>query len=560
MRALPPQVPPSLTVSASWRELWRTGGFVQNDLVSQSGFASIVKERLPPFGVRQDWLEEFDEAGAFQPIGFVAGGEPPGVTDLTPYEANMAFREEQPHASWSTYEWEAWGHPQNTALYSPWQVLYIDDVLERCNETLPLSVLTTPAEDLTARIEPLRELIARLHASWSALNEAWTPLIKLLVCVQNRYLPEVTGRSTLLRDVEQKVEVEPWQHELKSFDAPAVASEIGVEQDQILRAYWFLVERGIDREPRDSIEWVRRAQPRSAYKEWRGAPRRAHDHYQAAQTLRLFLTDLMGSPPPRPDAWPLDGRQRFRGALYDHGPVPRLTREELKDELVFTGLYPHAVHVVGEGKSEKEFVTALVSGILGGGAAEEIGFADLGGSGSASRLPTMVGGFTTYAHRTVVIVDSEGKMAQYATGLERSGDLPAEDILRFARNLEDSNFTPEEQIEVITELAANPKGDLPAVTLQITVQQLEDEYEKRRHKAQEDPGKARVLLTLAEDPANGGPFRISKPEFASALAERMFNEFVTMQGEEDREQLYGRRPLLRFTLDRIAQPLADVRW
>ena len=198
---MPPQIPPSLEVSLGWRELWRTGGFVQNDLVSQSGFASIVKERLPPLGIRQDWLEEFDEAGAFRPIAFVAGGEPPGVTDLTPYEENMTFGEEQQHAPWSTYEWEAWGHPQITAPYSPWQVLYIDDVLERCNETLPLSALMSSAEDLTTRLKPLKGLIGRLHDSWTALDDAWTPLMKLLVRVQNRYLPEVTRRSTLLRDV-----------------------------------------------------------------------------------------------------------------------------------------------------------------------------------------------------------------------------------------------------------------------------------------------------------------------------------------------------------------------
>lgn len=559
MRALPPQLPPSLTVSTSWRELWRAGGFVQNDLVSQSGFGSIVKERLPPFGVRQDWLEEFDEQGAFQPIAFVAGGEPPGVTDLTPYEPNMAFREEQPHAPWSDYAWEAWGHPQITALYSPWQVLPIDDVLERCNELLPLNVLTTPPQELSARIEPLRDHIVRLHASWAALNEAWTPLMKLLVRVQNRYLPEVTGRSTLLRDVQQGIEVEPWQRELESFDAAAVARGLGVEHDQLLRAYWFMVERGIDREPRDSIEWLRRAQPRSAHKEWRGAARRAHDHYQAAQTLRLFLADLTGSPPPRPDAWPLDGRQRFRGALYDHGPVPTLTREELKDELIATGLYPHAVHVVGEGKSEKEFVMTIVSGVIGSKAAAEVGFADLGGSGSASRLPTMVGGFTTYAHRTVVIVDSEGKMAEYVKGLERSGDLPPQDILRFERNLEDSNFTPEEQIEVLAARAANPQEPWPAVVLQISAKQLEGEYERRRRKAREDPGRAGVLLELAEDPAYGGPVRVSKPEFACALAERMLEELDAAQGEA-RERLYASRPLLRFTLERIAQPLIDVRW
>ncbi len=533
---------------------------MQNRLESQSGFASIVKERLPPLGIRQDWLEEFDEVGAFQPIAFVAGGEPPGVTDRTPYEPNMAFREEQPYAPWSAYEWEAWGHPQITALYAPWQVLYIDDVLERCNETLPLSALASSTEDLTIRLKPLQSLIARLHESWATLNEAWTPLMKLLVRVQNRYLPEVTLRSTLLRDVERQVDVEPWEDELESFDAIAVASQLGVEPDQILRAYWFLVERGIDREPRDSLERVRRAQPRSAYKEWRGAPRRAHDHYQAAQVLRLFLADLTGTPPPRTDAWPLDGRQRFRGALYDDGPVPNLTREELKDELVSVGLYPHAVHVVGEGKSEKDFVTTLVSGILGRAAAEEVGFTDLGGSGSATRLRTMVGGFTAYAHRTVVIVDREGEMAQYATGLERSGDLPAEDILRFERNLEDSNFTAQELIEVMTELAAHPQDGLPTITLRITVQQLADELENRRHKAHEDPGTAGVLLGLARDPAFGGPVRVSKPEFARALAKRVLDELATVHGDEEREQLYARRPLLPFTLDRIAQPLADVRW
>ena len=143
---------------------------------------------------------------------------------------------------------------------------------------------------------------------------------------------------------------------------------------------------------------------------------------------------------------------------------------------------------------------------------------------------------------------------------ERSGDLPAEDILRLEHNLEDSNFTPREQIEVITDLAANPRDGLPPVTLQITEQQLAEEYRETQHKAHEDPGKAGVLLSLAEDPANGGPVRISKPEFARALAERILNDLAAVRGDEAREQLYARRPLLRFTLDRIAQPLADVRW
>jgi hypothetical protein len=98
------------------------------------------------------------------------------------------------------------------------------------------------------------------------------------------------------------------------------------------------------------------------------------------------------------------------------------------------------------------------------------------------------------------------------------------------------------------------------VTLQITVQQLADKYEDRREKTHEDPGRAGVLLRLAEDPAYVGPVRVSKPEFARALAKRILDELETTKGEEARDQLYARRPLLRFTLDRIAQPLADVRW
>jgi hypothetical protein len=50
---------------------------------------------------------------------------------------------------------------------------------------------------------------------------------------------------------------------------------------------------------------------------------------------------------------------------------------------------PACTHMVGEGKSEEEVVHRLVEGLLGAGWADELGFTDLGGSGSASRLSTM---------------------------------------------------------------------------------------------------------------------------------------------------------------------------
>jgi hypothetical protein len=284
-----------------------------------------------------------------------------------------------------------------------------------------------------------------------------------------------------------------------------------VSASQLSDVYWFLVERGIDREPQDCLELLRRARPRSSHKRMRGMPRRAQDLFDAAQVLWLFLTDLTGGPLERTPRWPLDGRQRPRAALYDRGPATRTSREQLQAELVQAGLYPHAVHVVGEGESEREIVHRLVEGLLGTGWADEVGFTDLGGSGSASRLSTMVSGFTTYAQRTVVIVDSEGDMAQYVTGLIRSRKLPEEDVLRFEANLEDSNFSPEEMLQVLAELAASPSEGRPAVTLTLPVKDVLTAHEERRQKTRENPGMAGKLLKLAEDPRYGGRSRSPSP-------------------------------------------------
>src|SRR5438105_3191675 len=106
--------------------------------------------------MRREWLEGFDEAGARQPIAFVAGRGPPPVIDFTAYEDRMTFRDEHDFAPWSTYSWEAWGHPEITAEYSPWQLLYADEVARRTSESVPLSDLLASPEELATRLEPVR--------------------------------------------------------------------------------------------------------------------------------------------------------------------------------------------------------------------------------------------------------------------------------------------------------------------------------------------------------------------------------------------------------------------
>jgi hypothetical protein len=77
----------------------------------------------------------------------------------------------------------------------------------------------------------------------------------------------------------------------------------------------------------------------------------------------------------------MDGRQRERAVYYDLGPAAPTTREQLRAELAHIGLYPHAVHLVGECGSERDIVHRLAEGLLGTQLADEIGFTDLGGSG-----------------------------------------------------------------------------------------------------------------------------------------------------------------------------------
>jgi hypothetical protein len=554
-------VPPPLSEPLSWRQLWRSGGFALLDLVWDTSFSGLAADRGLRLGIGQGPLETLDVQGALQPIAFVAGDNPHGFVDLAPFEPRMTFREEEPPCNWSAYAWDAHGRPHTSALYSPWQLLYVDNVVDAPSARLGLEMLRAPAEQRDAALETWRELLESQEARWQAVDSAWRPLMKLLVRLQNRYLPEITGRTRILYDARQNRQVDPWPAELERFDAAAVASELGASASQLSDAYWFLVERGIDREPQDGLELLRRARPRSAHKRVRGMPRRAQDLFDAAQVLWLFLKDLTGRPPERAPRWPLDGRQRQRAALYDRGPATRTSREQLQAELVQTGLYPHAVHVVGEGKSEREIVHRLVEGLLGTGWADELGFTDLGGSGSASRLSTMVSGFTTYAQRTVVIVDSEGDMAQYVTGLIRSRKVPEEDVLRFEANLEDSNFSPEEMLQVLAELAASPAGDRPAVTLTLPIDKVLVAHEERRQRTRENPGIAGTLLKLAEDPAYGGPVTISKPDFARALADRMLAEISeTPDNDQAIEALRRRRLLLAFVLDRVLPVLTGPRW
>jgi hypothetical protein len=430
---------------------------------------------------------------------------------------------------------------------------------------MDLNTLLGTTVQVQTTLENVHWFLTNQQAKWHALDVAWRPLMKLLVRLQNRYLPELTGRIRILYDSEQRSQVDPWSNEHKRFDPQQVIRDLGVSPDQVTEAYWFLIERGIDREPRDGLELLRRARPRSSQLRWRGPVRHAQDHFDAAQILRLFLVDLTGQAPPRPRLWPMDGRQRERAHLYAVGPASLPSRKDLQEELVNAGLYPHSVHIVGEGKSEKEIISTIVAGMIGEQSASELGFTDLGGSGMANRLTTMVGGFTTYAQRTIVVVDSEGDMVSYVNGLTRSGDLSPEDVCMFQRNLEESNFSLDELLEVLNTCAANPPDGQEPVALRLQADDVIREHEARcesnRRQGKALPGLAGTLLRLAENPDYGDSIRISKPDFAIALAERMLDEIGQAGNDESAcDAVLNKRPLLKFVVNRMMPILAQPQW
>lgn len=350
------------------------------------------------------------------------------------------------------------------------------------------------------------------------------------------------------------------------FDPSAVLAGLGCDYDEIEAAYYFLVERGLDREPQDGLTMLRRARPRAYHIRWRGMPRRAQDHFDAAELIRRFLTELKGEPPGMPSVWPMDGRQPEREALYGHGPAAPFDPEEMRNELASVELYPNAAQVLGEGESEQIVVERLVGAVMGRVGLERMDFFDLGGSGAAKHVTPLANSFGSYALRVLLIVDQEGQMAEYVgTAVER-GELDAEDVLMFKDSFEEDNATPEELIELAAEIGRNPSPGTEPVELRLDVETLKKVHAERLERlppSGDRPGLVDTLIRLAGQEEHG-PLRLDKLAIAEALASMFVAElhaaWEQTEGREERmAELLKRRPVVKFILERLVPALDHPR-
>ena len=320
MQILLPQTPPEVHVALAWRDLYSAGAFGQRELVEGDALRSAAEERRLRVGSDQGPLERLDLRGALSPIAFSAGYMSGFEVPAQPVDS-MRFREQEGPIAWEEYRWEQDRFETVTALYSPWQLLYLDDVLRGCSADLPLDTLLASRGDRDGALDSVREWLERQRAALGTMDGSWQPLIKLLVALQNRYRPRFTGRESIIG-----VPGGGWiraGHEWAAEDAKALQAHLGCSAEQVTAAYHFLVERGLTRDPRDGLTMLRRAQQRAFHTRWRGDIRRAQDNFDAAQTLWEFLKELQGATPGRLICGPWTGAKSSAANCLIVGPRRR---------------------------------------------------------------------------------------------------------------------------------------------------------------------------------------------------------------------------------------------
>lgn len=542
--------PPSLTVRVSFRQLAERDAFAQRALSGASTLASEARNRGFDLGIGHDDRERLDRRGAFSPIafsdgGYVVGGFARGSANAE----HLVFREEVDFVPWSQYGWVTWSeHTEVSPLYSAWQLLYVDAAFRETGVDVPLGLISGAFDELAVAIEPIRPLLDRQRELLEDMDAAWRPLTKVLVAAQNVYWPKVCGRTV----VTGHPGVEFVAAGDTSEDAEVLRSVVGCSVEELTAAYEFLMERGLDREPQDGLAGIRRLVPREYHLRWGGKVRQARDHFDAAEVLKLWLTDLGSPPPQRPDRWPLDSRQEDRAKLYRDGPGARARGpEHAKAELVALELYPHGPLVIGEGPSEAIIIEWLVIA-AGGVGSNAFTFHNLEGVGNVGRLERLYELLESYAAAAFVVIDDEGETSEYLKRATAAGKIDPSNILLSQHSLEEQNFTAEELIVVTRELAANPPDGRAAVELAVSADALVAEYARRRERARtgDTPGMADVLLDLAEEPEHGCA-RISKTELADALGRYLLGELRGVDSPAARDAVLQRRPIVAFVIDRL---------
>jgi hypothetical protein len=549
------RTPPAVNITPTWREIYEREAFAQRELIGDMRLQSAAKSRELHLGIGRDALEDLDLSGALRPIAFAEDAYSVGFRSLPVPSDLLQFKDEGPPDAWRHHRWESEmepGLPNVSPLYSPWQLLYIDDVLKGTGYELALETLLLQADARERALDQLRPWADQQNRLWRALDGDWSPLVKLLVCAQNRYWPRVTNRVAVIPDPGSDGHLIAGGA-LEGTSPRHLMQWIGCSVPEITACYHFLVERGISRDPEDGLTLLRRARPRAFHLRWRGPPLRAQDNFDAAELLRLFMAEVAGDHPGRVDLWPADGRQFERGKLYDRGPAAPWTPQEIKSELLTAELYPHGVHIIGEGASEWIVTKRLIEYTAGSAALKEVEFLDLGGSGAARYVSPLSQALGNYAIRAFVIVDREGKIAEYLSGAISRKEIDEADVLLFDDSLEASNLNSDELIDLARKVARDSVEDPSLADFRLTARELERAHADRVSASSDNPGLAETLI-IEIGRRTPSHLQIDKVVLAEALADFLARELAG-SARHELHAVKERRPIVAFVLDRVIATL-----
>ena len=487
-----------------------------------------------------------DRVGALCPVGFSQCNYTVETTWLDPDPRFLIWREERQFENWKTHAWISHldGARWVSERYTPWQLLYIEDVYA-------LDTVAVSVDGLIAGValDEHCDSAVRQREVRATLDERWRPAIKLLVALQTRFWPYRRGRTNLLNPGEDRDDdqvVDPQVVETERFDTRGVLSDFGLDFDGLaaLHAAFVDAARRIDPSP----GWYRLFElaPRHKTDPLRGQALRARDLYDACFLLRELYHLATGHWLPRADelgdaSWV--GSPRRRARPRRDGQSVGATHDELQPVLEEMGVYPHRLHFVVEGETE-EIVLRRLLVALGRRAGYQI--TNLHGVDKGLRHQSLLSAASEYAARTVLIADREGDLATTLKRLQRVGLLTDEkDLLLWAiqgepSSFEEANFTPQEVAEAIS---AAGRERSPELVITLTGDELEagftEAVDEARLRNRSRPAFASVALKIAEDRHH---IRVSKPELARQLAEttiRLFDPGHTLYdiASEDRPLL-----------------------
>jgi hypothetical protein len=500
------------------------GSFDQLDLVTHSQFARLADKRGVKH-LRREMFEWLDKQGALRPIAFQTNSGTPAL--------------HSPRFSrWDRYTREMWGRQQVDALYSPWQLLYLDAAANSRYVDVDVATFLDGSTDITPKPRSAWRMINKRNLrEWRRLDEAWRPVILLLVRIQNRYFPAVRGTVHMHLDGG-----DPFRQEIASFDAKAVAVALGWTSEDIQRLYDWLSFRGTNLDPAKGWYPIFRSLAYREQEKLTGLLRQAHDYYDAAGMLRRWYRDISGGNI-LPDcdevgAGPPDWYEKWLG----HERRMTYDRKDMQRLLEMHGAYPNRVHVLVEGETEEAVLQALI-----------LAFRDTDPSALGVKIEPFsgVGNVTdrllqisSYAREAVLVADNEGDVARTVKALQEKGELENLHLRLSTKNFEEDNLTVDELVEV-ARAAANDHG----IAIDLTPDELRQRQARDRSARPRDSrGLASILIEMLRAP-DVGPVVVSKVELGKHIADFLLERLNAAEDQAAADAIIEARPILKLAAD-----------